>query len=134
MCVWRGGADFARWTPLCSNDSAVEKRLQKPFVPFGNDDNDNDDDDDDDNGAAADDDDDYNFCNVRQQLQKPFVPFGNICFPFAFVVPTPRTIVGLDKKGTRCHYLTLFKCNADGDDNEQVPLFEIVQVWYWSSW
>ena len=38
------------------------------------------------------------------------------------------TIVGLDKKGTRCHYLTLFKCNADGDDNEQVPLFEIVQV------
>ena len=38
------------------------------------------------------------------------------------------TIVGLDKKGTRCHYLTLFKCNADGDDNEQVTLFEIVQV------
>ena len=36
------------------------------------------------------------------------------------------TIVGLDKKGTRCHYLTLFKCNADGDDNEQVPLFEII--------
>ena len=38
------------------------------------------------------------------------------------------TIVGLDKKGTRCHYLTCDKCNADGDDNEQVPLFEIVQV------